>query len=360
MNDRSQCGIVSHGAVNVEPLWFDSLGAKSSSVLVTTPDVALLVDPGAAVMHPSYPLSCDAKEELRESALRAIAAAAGRADMVFVSHYHYDHYLMPHELPGLYAGKQLWLKDPNRFVCRSQWRRARDFLCELCAVSDVEELQEEPAPCRVGDPLEELPLAAGRDFGDYASRRMELLRRGRERLGGLAEFWASSPPVSETMVARNRVFFADGREIAVGATRIRFSTPMFHGVEYTSLGWVVGLVVEHGGTRFLYSSDLQGPVIEDYADWIIREEPSILVVDGPPTYLLGFLMSRVNLDRCVENMCEIVRRCSARTIIYDHHLLRGRRFRERTERVWNVARQEGRGLLTVAELFGEEPLVLRS
>jgi predicted metallo-beta-lactamase superfamily hydrolase len=33
----------------------------------------------------------------------------------------------------------------------------------------------------------------------------------------------------------------------------------------------------------IYTSHLQGPGIEDSAQWIIKENPDILILDGPPT-----------------------------------------------------------------------------
>ncbi len=42
--------------IRLDPIWFDSLGAKSMCTLVETPDVSVLIDPGAAIMHPSFPL----------------------------------------------------------------------------------------------------------------------------------------------------------------------------------------------------------------------------------------------------------------------------------------------------------------
>jgi len=44
------------GSFKVYLIWFDSMGAKSSCILVDTPDIKILVDPGAAAMQPSYPL----------------------------------------------------------------------------------------------------------------------------------------------------------------------------------------------------------------------------------------------------------------------------------------------------------------
>lgn len=352
---------VSVGNLSVQPLWFDSLGAKSSCTLIRTPDIAILVDPGAAEMQAGYPLPQGRKKELREEAVRVITAAAQEADTVFISHYHYDHHLLPEEAPNLYPGKRLWVKDPNQWICRSQWERARKLLCQLYGKGRTEDL--ESGPClsldmRGRDPFDELPLAASKDYGDYTQRKRELIRKGRLRFQQLVHFWSSNPPVSEARLGDVDVSFADGREVKIGSTTMRFTRPMFHGLEYTSLGWVVGLVVEYQGAKVVYTSDIQGPTIEDYAQWIIEENPSTLILDGPPTYMFGFMVNRINLDRCIENMCRIIRNISAQTIIYDHHLLRERRFKERTARVWDVAKEERKRVVTAAEQLGKEPLIL--
>jgi len=50
------------GEVRIYLVWFDSYGAKSSCVLIETPDLNLLVEPGAAALQPSYPLPDGEKE----------------------------------------------------------------------------------------------------------------------------------------------------------------------------------------------------------------------------------------------------------------------------------------------------------
>lgn len=88
------------GKIDVHLVWFDSMGAKSSCLLIETPDVKILVDPGAAEMQPSYPLSNLWKKRLRRKALEAIKEAAQKAEIVFISHYHYDHHTLPSEAQG--------------------------------------------------------------------------------------------------------------------------------------------------------------------------------------------------------------------------------------------------------------------
>jgi len=124
------------------------------------------------------------------------------------------------------------------------------------------------------------------------------------------------------------------------------------------VGWVISVVVEHGGAKLIYSSDLQGPIIEDYAAWLEREDPDLLVLDGPPTYLLGYMLNKTNLSRAVENICLIVRETRADPIILDHHLLRDTRYRERLAPAYEAASEAGKRLLTAAEWLGREPVAL--
>ncbi|RLI09310.1 MBL fold metallo-hydrolase [Candidatus Bathyarchaeota archaeon] len=354
------------GGISVQPVWFDSLGAKSSSFLVRTPDTSILVDPGAAAMQPSFPLPGEVKEELRLRALEAIGAASRKADYVVITHYHYDHHVRLDQWEGaraIYEGKVIWAKDPNSYINKSQWGRARLFYGQLCGELgglSLEEVLEEPRRREFEDPVARLELARARDFGDYGARREELLSRGRKWFEKLSrDLWARGPWIPDLELGRTRVEFVDGREREVGHTLVRFPGPFFHGVEYDRVGWVFSLVVEVGGAKLLYSSDLQGPVIEDYAEWIISEDPDILILDGPPTYLLGYMLNRVNLSRAVENICRIIRSVGADPIILDHHLLRDPRYARRLAQVYEVARGAGKKVLTAAELMGEEPVALR-
>ena len=59
-------------------IWFDSLGAKSTCTLVRTPDISILIDPGAAIMQPGFPASLEKKIYWLEKARKAIKRASKR------------------------------------------------------------------------------------------------------------------------------------------------------------------------------------------------------------------------------------------------------------------------------------------
>jgi glyoxylase-like metal-dependent hydrolase (beta-lactamase superfamily II) len=166
-------------------------------------------------MQPSYPLPEEEKRTLLEEALRAIARAAAEADRIVITHYHYDHFLA---IPQLYEEKPIWLKDPNRWINRSQWVRAREFLAMLAKARGGSLAPQEPEgdPTLDEDPFERLEIAKAKDFGDYQRRRAELLARGRTRLEKLKRFWLKGPWVGEEGLRELGIEFADGRLFGFG------------------------------------------------------------------------------------------------------------------------------------------------
>ena len=72
------------------------------------------------------------------------------------------------------------------------------------------------------------------------------------------------------------------------------------------------------------------------------------------------MLNLINLRRAIENMKKIIRSIDSELIIYDHHLPREPRYRERVKEVYETAKEEGKDVLTAAEYLGKEPAVLTS
>lgn len=88
---------------------------------------------------------------------------------------------------------------------------------------------------------------------------------------------------------------ADSREFDFGNTKIRFTQPLWHGVKNTRLGFVIATIIE--------------------------EAPDVLIVDGPATYLLGYIMSYENLEKSIANLKKIIKNVDFELMVLDHHLL---------------------------------------
>lgn len=344
--------------VDVKLIYFDSLGAKSSCTLVVTDDVKILIDPGAAVMHGSFPAPKELKVFWVKEALRKIKKVARDADVVVITHYHYDHFIDFDK--RVYEGKTVFVKNPNEYINDSQRKRAIRFFTHFFEGFDanLEECLEEPVEKSWEDVFFRLRKARKRDFGDYQDRRNQLLEKGRKWFLNRVEKWKTYRRVPEISFGDTRIIFSEGRTFSFGNTRIRFTPPLFHGIEYSRVGWVYSVIIEEGGQKLLYSSDLNGPIIEDYADMIIEESPDILILDGPMTYMLGYTLNLINFRRVLENVKRILVETSIKTIIYDHHLPREPRFKERTRELYLIAEREDKKLMTAAEYLGKKPVVL--
>ena len=204
--------------------------------------------------------------------------------MVFVSHYHDDHFRSD---PSTYAGRTVLAKDPKRMVAGQQARRASDL-------------------------------------------------------------W--------TMLAEHaRPAVADGYERREHALELRVSPPLPHGVEATTLGYVVALAVVDRieRERFVFASDVQGPLSPVAAGWLMRERPTLLYLAGPPAYIEREIGTAV-IERGIDNLLRVIDATGCR-VIMDHHAVRDAAFGARFERLWSTGR-----VVTAADHLGLEVSALES
>lgn len=162
--------------------------------------------------------------------------------------------------------------------------------------------------------------------------------------------WRFLPSVKK--VAR-RVEFADGRSFKFGKTTLEFSQAVWHGPEESKLGYVVMLCVESRGEKFVFASDVEGPLVEETTRWILEQNPTLLYLSGPLTYMLGFRLSEEELKLAEKNFRKILEESSVETILLDHHLLRDLDYRKNFSLAYEEAKNFGKKVLTVAEFLGK-------
>ncbi|MEM0492983.1 MAG: MBL fold metallo-hydrolase [Candidatus Thermoplasmatota archaeon] len=122
------------------------------------------------------------------------------------------------------------------------------------------------------------------------------------------------------------IIYCDDTRHMIGDTNIIFSPPFHHGPKDSSLGYILMTIVEEE-RKILHASDVQGPVTKDATDYIIKQRPDLLIIDGPPTIFLGWKFSQKNLDEASDNMLRIIENLEC-DIILDHHLLRDIKYKE--------------------------------
>lgn len=254
--------------MNVIPLAAESLGVRSMATFVQAGHLAILIDPGATLAPNRYGLPpADEEWEALRRANDRISAYASRADLVFVSHYHEDHFRSD---PSSYAGRLAVLKDPRRMVQGLQARRA-------------------------------------------------------------LELWRA-------LEGRARIESADAWTRREARVRLEASTPLAHGLEGTPLGYVVALTVvdEAERERFVFASDVQGPLSPVVAAWLERQRPTLLYLSGVPSYVEREVGAGT-VQRGIDNLSRIIDATGCRVIL-DHHALRDARWRERCDTLFATGR----------------------
>jgi len=111
--------------MKVVPLAAESLGVRSMATYVECGQVRILIDPGAALGPSRFTLPpADREWEALKRANDRISAYATRSQLIFVSHYHEDHFRYD---PGVYEGRTVWAKDSRHMINPNQGRRATEL-----------------------------------------------------------------------------------------------------------------------------------------------------------------------------------------------------------------------------------------
>jgi hypothetical protein len=117
--------------MKILPIAFDSFGTRSMATFVKTRDVKVLIDPGVALGPSRYGLAPHPIEiKRREEHWQAIVEYAMQADVLIITHYHYDHH-RPDENLEIYKDKIVFVKHPTANINRSQRIRASYFLSKI-------------------------------------------------------------------------------------------------------------------------------------------------------------------------------------------------------------------------------------
>jgi predicted metallo-beta-lactamase superfamily hydrolase len=291
--------------IKVTPLAAESFGVRSMCTMVETPDVKVLLDAGVSLCPkrfglPPHPIEFKTIDRLR----RRIAEAADNAEVVTISHYHFDHHTPSFEdwlvnwteanetARQIYQAKTVLMKNPKEKINASQRQRAWLF----------------------------------QKTGGKHAKKLET---------------------------------ADGKTFAFGkSTLLRFSEPVPHGPEDSMLGWVVMALIECDGERFMFAPDVQGPMSTRTLELIKAAKPQAIMIGGPPFYLGGFKVDEAQLQVGLRNLASVVE--TVPLTILEHHALRDEAWQQRIKQVYDAALKAGHTVTTAAEFAGQENAFLES
>jgi hypothetical protein len=282
--------------IKVRPLAFESFGVRSMCTFVETPDVKVLLDAGVALGPSRFGLPPHPKEYIAlKERRRLIVEAAGEADVVTVSHYHFDHHT-----PSFTDWANLWSSpEIAEQIYRGKIVFAKSFRSKI----------------------------------NFSQRRRGwLFKKGGGQIAAKLEY-------------------ADGRSFRFGETTLRFSGPVFHGGEGSELGWVLVTIIERGDEKLLYAPDVQGPASDETLRMILRESADMAIIGGPPIYLSDFRVSKEAIEHSLRNLAVVSSHIPL--IILDHHVLRIEDWKEWLRPVYDSSVNAGHRVLTAAEYAGK-------
>ncbi len=286
--------------IRVVPLAAESFGVRSMCSYIETSDVKVLLDAGVSLAPnrfglPPHPKEYEALAECRKK----IADAAEKVEVVTLSHYHFDHHT-PSYTDWCYNWSS---KEVARQIYEGKIVLAKSYRSKI----------------------------------NFSQRR-----RG----------WVFSKTGGS---CAKELSYADGKLFEFGETKLRFSEPVFHGPENSQLGWLLMVTIEHEDERLLYTSDVQGPMANSTLQLILAQNPQMIIIGGPPTYL-GGLVNREHVQRGIQNLERLAERVPL--AILDHHLLRDGKWRQISKPIFDSASETGHRVVTAAEFLKEQDNLL--
>jgi hypothetical protein len=282
------------GDVEILPLAAETMGVRSLCTVVVTPDLRILFDPSAGLAK-RYGLEPHPLEyKALQSCLERIFVEARKADVLSISHYHYDHvrpgftnfrynFSSREELQRMFENRLVLAKDNRENINPSQRRRGYYF------EKDVEDVV-------------------------------------------------------------TAIKWSDGKRFRFEDTMLTYSPALSHGPKSSPLGYVVATCVEYGSIRIVFAPDVQGPVEQETTDVLLSMNPDLMIVGGPPIYLHVFTDEHRAAARA--SLCRLA--AVVPILAVDHHLQRFPSWRRWLSPVYGSARENGNQVTTLAELAGKD------
>ncbi len=121
--------------MKIIPIAADSLGTRSMATFVETADCGIFIDPAVSLAPKRYSLPPHELEYRRmEEHREKIKEYAARADVLVITHYHYDHH---DPFSEMFKGKTMLIKHPAENINHSQKGRAGFFLNRVRGLPEV-------------------------------------------------------------------------------------------------------------------------------------------------------------------------------------------------------------------------------
>lgn len=147
------------------------------------------------------------------------------------------------------------------------------------------------------------------------------------------------------------ILVGDAANFQFDNVEITCSKAVCHGVS-NKLGMVIEVAIKEGVEKFLFTSDVQGMPLEEQILFILEQNPDIIFMDGPMTYLLNYRYRSEDLAHSLLNILRVINDTKVSKFVLDHHFLRDMNYKNHLEEIFatNLGNTE---ILTAAEFAGK-------
>jgi predicted metallo-beta-lactamase superfamily hydrolase len=281
--------------IKISPIAEESLGIRSMCTYVETLDTKMLLDAGCSLASKRLGYVPHPKEYLiLEDCRKKINKMAEKAEIITISHYHFDHH------------------TPSYTDWFTNWSNAE-----------------------IAKKIYNKKIVLAKSY-------RSMVNPSQRRRGWMFKKTAGS--------FAKKLETADGKTFQFGDTKIKFSEPVFHGTEESDLGWVLMTTIEFEDEKVLFASDVQGPMYVPTLDKILSEEPQLVIVGGPPTYLTGLRVKEEDIELSLQNLKWLVENIP--TTILEHHIFRDENWETFTQPIFDAASEAGNKIFTAAQFLG--------
>ncbi len=287
------------------------MGTRSTSTFVSA-KCGILIDPSAALALRIHGLPPHKMELERKDAHTArIIEYAKMADVIVVTHYHYDHHNP--RIPEIFKGKIALLKHPSENINYSQKVRAKVFVEKLEPIAKKIEYTDGRKFTYKGVTLtfsDALPHGPDDSLGYLTMVGIYDRSAKKEKKNGMTKKYSSA--------RRKRLI-----------NRSNYETD-----------------------SFLYTSDVQGMPLASHLEFAMKQNARLVYCDGP-LHEFASKYPGGTLRNASRNMNALLRHSDIETLILDHHLLRDPAWKRYVRSTFATASKLGKSVITAAEYSGK-------
>lgn len=338
-------------SIQIYPLAGESFGVRSFCFLIKITDLSILLDPGCALGPKRYNLPPHPLEFAQQRYLtRKIVNVSKRADYIFISHFHHDHfkpnlndnfcvYSNQQIFKELYTRKTIFMKNFYEKINFNQQKRGKKFL------NDVKNISKSI-------------IIVG--YNESSDETIENDKKAEFHLSSLGKRLIGKPEINEVL--------------SINDTDLIFPVEFHHGKRPKDNIFIQPIIIRYKTDAFYSFPDVEGfphyqdvnclLTIKDMLKSAISEEfgakikqNHIIAFGGTPTYILTSRNSQQDntiLQNSFQNSANIIKNFDISII--DHHIIRDINYRNYLDQFSNISEHGKQQILTMnSNLFSSFP-----